>query len=415
MVKIIIMLTVRAFQNGSVSMYNLLKKLAYRSFPVAASKTHLVQGYHMPHSSGVLLSSPERQRCLQILWENSALPSAFFKLYYLCPLEQCVELMQNFPCASSGPHAQPGGMVDAMLGMVTSAVRISKRHMLPPGASPELQAEQCSVWNGVVFYSALMNSLTPLCHLIVEQENGQYWSPLEGPLKEPYRFRFNPELSRERERALTAILACRILPPEVIAWLNRCPEALESLAIHLLGQGADTNFLDLIVQEARSVACHYNKPPSSVQIENSLVSDRMSTLNEQNVSFSYSEQKLTKNLGEVFWEWLTNGCRNNTLGINKPQGYVHLVAGFVFIRSPHIFHHFLAEQGLQPELKGALQKAFEKLGVHRNDRGAMFTCQLHQDTTKQGKYIKLNGYLIVIKKIYGDFPSGEDNANIKIQ
>ncbi|MEQ4903569.1 TraI domain-containing protein [Enterobacter hormaechei] len=397
------------------SMYNLLKKLACSSFTVTTSKPHLVQGYHMPHSGEVLLSSPERQRCLQILWESSVLPSAFFKLYYLCPLEQCVELMQSFPYASSGPHAQPGGMVDAMLEMVTSAVRISKRYMLPPGASPELQAEQSSVWNGVVFYSALMKSLTPLCHLIVELENGQYWSPLEGPLKEPYRFRFKSELSRERERALTAILACRILPPEVITWLNSCPDALESLAMHLLGLEADSNILDSIVLEAGSVACHHNKPPSSVQIEDSLLSDSTSALNEQNVSFSDSEQKLTKNLGELFWEWLIHGCRNNTVGINKPSGYVHLVAGFVFIRSPHIFHHFLAEQGLQPELKGALQKAFEKLGVHRNDRGSMFTCQLYQDSTKQGRYIKLNGYLIVIKKIYGDFSSGEDNANIKLQ
>lgn len=397
------------------SMYNLLKKLACSSFQVTTSKPSLVQGYHMPHSGEVLLSSPERQRCLQILWESSSLPSAFFKLYYLCPLEQCVELMQSFPYASSGPHAQSGGMVDAMLGMVTSAVRISKRHMLPPGASPELQAEQCSVWNGVVFYSALMKSLTPLCHLIVELESGQYWSPLEGPLKQPYRFRFKSELSKERERALTAILTFRIIPPEVIAWLNSCPDALESLAIQLLGLEADSNILDLIIQEASSVACLYNKPLSSVQTENSLLSDRTSTLNEQNISFSDGEQKLTKNLGELFWEWLIHGCRNNTLEINKPSGYVHLVAGFVFIRSPHIFHHFLAEQGQQPELKGALQKAFEKLGVHRNDRGAMFSCQLYQDTTKQGRYIKLNGYLIVIKKIYGDFPSGEDNANIKIQ
>lgn len=113
--------------------------------------------------------------------------------------------------------------------------------------------------------------------------------------------------------------------------------------------------------------------------------------------------------GEAFWQWLVTGCRSGSLVPNKPDGRIHLVAGYVFLRAPGIFHQYLTETNTAGEDKARLQKAFERLGHHRQDNGTMYTCQLYQNEQREGRFQKLSGYLVLASKVYGSDNNPTDN------
>ncbi|WP_235421084.1 TraI domain-containing protein [Erwinia oleae] len=108
----------------------------------------------------------------------------------------------------------------------------------------------------------------------------------------------------------------------------------------------------------------------------------------------------SSDLGEKFWQWLSDGCRSGRFLVNIPDARIHIIATWVFIRTPGIFHQFLQENNHPASDKSVLQNAFERLGRHRQDKGAMYTCHLYQDCEKKGRFSKLSGYLILASKLY---------------
>lgn len=113
--------------------------------------------------------------------------------------------------------------------------------------------------------------------------------------------------------------------------------------------------------------------------------------------------------GEAFWQWLVTGCRSGSLIPNKPDGRIHLVAGYVFLRAPGIFHQYLTETNAPGEDKARLQKAFERLGHHRQDNGTKYTCQLYPNEQREGRFQKLSGYLVLASKVYDSDNNPGDN------
>ncbi|MGS2691766.1 MULTISPECIES: TraI domain-containing protein [Citrobacter] len=113
--------------------------------------------------------------------------------------------------------------------------------------------------------------------------------------------------------------------------------------------------------------------------------------------------------GDVFWQWLITGCGNGSLAVNTPDARIHLVAGFVFLRTPGIFHQFLSERGTPGDDRARLQRAFEQLGHHRQDNGTMYTCHLYQNEQREGRFQKLSGYLVLASKVYGSDNNPGDN------
>lgn len=114
-------------------------------------------------------------------------------------------------------------------------------------------------------------------------------------------------------------------------------------------------------------------------------------------------------IGEKFWQWLCDGCSQARFSVNTSGARVHIIAGYVFIRTPGIFHQFLQENNLSPEGKSGLQSAFERLGRHRQDNGAMYTCHLYQTREKNERFQKISGYLILASKLYGRHNIPEEN------
>ncbi|VEA03559.1 Pyruvate/2-oxoglutarate dehydrogenase complex dihydrolipoamide acyl transferase (E2) component-related enzyme [Salmonella enterica subsp. enterica serovar Sanjuan] len=435
---------------------------------VEVMKPSLPPGYFRPMSASELLATTRRQQWLQSLWDYSSLPKEMYRQYYLAPLEHCVTLMQQFPLTESGPYARPGGMIDYMLETVSYAARLSKSYMLPVGAPPEEQAAQSAAWNAVVVYAAMLPSLEYLCHLHVELESGKCWFPLLDAPPEPYRFRFVPEQSSERLQSFGAMLAWKIIPPEAISWLSSWPDAIKTLSTYLTGFRAQSGVVNAIVSEAIRLTAGVAGieplvvPVATVPVESLQGSELLSGLveNASELVASPSEYELltaaeimpvsevvpehqggpddtdallammgfvgeeaeenppsvgTYDPGEAFWQWLLEGCRSGSLIPNKPDGRIHLVAGYVFLRAPGIFHQFLTETNAPKENKSSLQKAFERLGHHRQDNGTMYTCHLYQNEQREGRFQKLSGYLVLASKIFtGDNNPGDNTLLVVI-
>ncbi|ECA1329500.1 relaxase [Salmonella enterica subsp. enterica serovar Leatherhead] len=432
---------------------------------VEAIKPSLPPGYFRPMTARELLATTRRQQWLQSLWDYSSLPKDTYHQYYLAPLEHCVTLMQQFPLTGSGPYARPGGMADYMLETVSYAARLSKSYMLPVGAPPEEQAAQSAAWNAVVVYAAMLPALEYLCHLHVELENGKHWFPLLDAPPEPYRFRFESEPSPERLQSFGAMLAWKIIPPEAISWLSSWPEAIRTLSTYLTGFRAQSGVVNAIVSEAIRLTTGSPESESPavpaiiipVQAEALPEGALLSGLAEnppELVASSAKEEILApapeaglalpnaleesddtdallammgftsadgveigkispsvepQDPGEVFWQWLIVGCRSGSLIPNKPDGRIHLVAGYVFLRAPGIFHQYLTETNAPVEDKVRLQKAFERLGHHRQDNGSMYTCHLYQNEQREGRFQKQSGYLVLASKVYGSDNNPGDN------
>nr|WP_241772437.1 TraI domain-containing protein [Edwardsiella ictaluri] len=359
-----------------------------------------------------------------------------------------------------------------MLETVSYAARLSKSYMLPVGALPEEQAAQSTAWNAVVVYAAMLPSLEYLCYLHVELDNGKRWFPLQDAPPEPYRFRFAPEPSPERLQSFGAMLAWKIIPPEAINWLSSWPEAIKTLSTYLTGFRAQSGVVNAIVSEAihLTAGAPEGAPPAvpammiiPVQAEplqgDALLSGLADDVPALVASYSEAENLPTaepvpttdadlvlpdvqeerddtdallammgfastdaaetgeimlsaesNDPGEAFWQWLVMGCRSGSLIPNKPDGRIHLVAGYVFLRAPGIFHQYLTETNAPGEDKARLQKAFERLGHHRQDNGTMYTCQLYQNEQREGHFQKLSGYLVLASKVYGRDDNPGDNT-----
>lgn len=434
---------------------------------VKAIEPSLPPGYFLPMTASELLAITRRQQWLQSLWDYSPLPKDMYRQYYLAPLEHCVMLMQQFPLTESGPYARPGGMADYMLETVSYAARLSKSYMLPVGAPPEEQAAQNAAWNAVVVYAAMLPSLEYLCHLHVELENGKRWFPLLDVPSEPYRFRFAPEQSPERLQSFGAMLAWKIIPPEAIGWLSDWPEAIKTLSTYLTGFRAQSGVVNAIVSEAirltagapegvppavpaiiisaqdgllqgdtllsgladdvPELVASYSEEEILPAVEPAPVSDADLIFPEESddtdallamMGFASADEAETGEItlsaelndpGEAFWQWLVTGCHSGSLVPNKPDGRIHLVAGYVFLRAPGIFHQYLTETNTAGEDKARLQKAFERLGHHRQDNGTMYTCQLYQNEQREGRFQKLSGYLVLASKVYDSDNNPGDN------
>ncbi|HGH5799643.1 conjugal transfer nickase/helicase domain-containing protein [Klebsiella pneumoniae] len=87
---------------------------------------------------------------------------------------------------------------------------------------------------------------------------------------------------------------------------------------------------------------------------------------------------------------------------NEPDGHVYVIAGAVFLKTPSIFHRFMAEQreALRP-LKidnwRDVQRQFEKINLHRRQRGG---ANVYQCRNRESQKV-YHGYLVPAKEIYG--------------
>lgn len=108
--------------------------------------------------------------------------------------------------------------------------------------------------------------------------------------------------------------------------------------------------------------------------------------------------------GEAFLAWLSDGMASGRITVNQPDSRVHSVAGFIYLLVPNIFFLFLKDTGSDSH-REQIQTSFEKLQLHRVRRGERFTrAKLYNSEDKQGRFSKVNGYLIKAAHLKGGKP-----------
>ncbi|HCT3249243.1 TPA: TraI domain-containing protein [Proteus mirabilis] len=209
-------------------------------------------GFYLPQTAEVLLTTPQRQNWLQQISRVVALPDTQYRALCLSPLQTLAERLQCVPASKTGKYAGEGGLLDLTLNTTAWCMRMSQKEMLPRGLPSEEQSRQFSAWNVCVFYTGLFYWL-PLTAQFEGQLNSlSAWQPGMSAPTVPYRFRFYepvPDMTHFR-RTTGAMMAFRLLPEKVIQWLSGTPKALQALSDVVTGQVNGDNDLQRVLNEA---------------------------------------------------------------------------------------------------------------------------------------------------------------------
>ncbi|ELF4281874.1 TraI domain-containing protein [Salmonella enterica] len=112
----------------------------------------------------------------------------------------------------------------------------------------------------------------------------------------------------------------------------------------------------------------------------------------------------TRQSGEQFLAWLSDSIVSGTITVNHYDSRVHFVAGFIYILVPEIFYLFL-KVTKNDSPREEIQSSFEKLHLHRVRKGERFIrAKLYCSEDKQGRFSKVNGYLIKTARLKGVRP-----------
>ncbi|AZF53179.1 Pyruvate/2-oxoglutarate dehydrogenase complex, dihydrolipoamide acyltransferase (E2) component [Pseudomonas sp. R4-34-07] len=218
--------------------------------PIAAD-IELPSGWLRPQSAAELLATPHRQTLMEQIWQRTAVSLAQFAALYRAPLERYAELVQHFPASQSHHHAHAGGLLDHGLEIVVCALKLRQSHLLPLGTPPENQAQQAEAWTAGIAYASLLHDIGKLAtDLMVEDQTGRRWHPWHGPLRQPYRFRHNPDRQYHLHGTATGLLVNAVLGREPLDWLSGFSELWGALLHALAGQYEHAGILGELVIRA---------------------------------------------------------------------------------------------------------------------------------------------------------------------
>lgn len=194
-----------------------------------------------------LLQTDEHRRLIRGLTENSPLSQQVTEAWWLRPLEEMAARVQACPAAWSGPFSGPGGFTGQSLNVATRAVRLVRGMMLPPGATPEEQAEQTPGWVCAAYWAGLFHHLPWLMRVEGALKSGRVWYPGLSVPGESWRVRPASEPSGEMS---SVFVAFRLLPEAALLWLQRWPALSDMLLLFLSGRRAEAGILNSIVNDA---------------------------------------------------------------------------------------------------------------------------------------------------------------------
>lgn len=207
------------------------------------------EGFRPARAGESLLQTEERRRLIRVLLENSPLSPQVTEAWWLRPLEEMAACVQDCPAAWHGPYSGAGGFTDLSLHVAASAVRRVRGMMLPPGSTPEEQAEQIPGWACAVYWAGLLHNLEWLAQVEGALKGGGRWYPglsVPGGI-----WRVRPKAPGAGTQS-GMYMAVRLLPEAGLIWLQRWPVLSDSLLMFLSGRRAEAGMLSSIISEARN-------------------------------------------------------------------------------------------------------------------------------------------------------------------
>ena len=142
-------------------------------------------------------------------------------------------------------------MIDHGLEIVAYALKIRQTYLLPIGAAPESQSAQAEAWSAAAAYGALAHDIGKIVvDLQVELQDGSTWHPWNGPINQPYRFKYVKSREYQLHGAASALLIHQLLPRTALDWLSRFPELWAQLIYLFAGQYEHAGILGEIIVKA---------------------------------------------------------------------------------------------------------------------------------------------------------------------
>lgn len=221
------------------------------SVPVPGRKEDKPSPQYRPVIPGAeLMATAGRQKQIRMLRENSPLSGQVISAWWITPLEQLAERVQDVPACWDGAYSEPGGFIDLSLEVAVRAVRLARGMMLPPGATPEAQSEQAPGWMCAVYWAALFHHLDWLAGVEGGMENDRVWYPGLSAPAVPWRIRLR---SGDAATGFNAMyIASNLLPASGVLWLQRWPALAQALFTYLSGAKAQSGILHSIISDARA-------------------------------------------------------------------------------------------------------------------------------------------------------------------
>ena len=230
-----------------------------RQKPPPPPTVNVADGYLPIESSQSLLAAEHRRQLLDRIWQYTALSHPQFSQLYLNPIHRYAELVQQLPASETHHHAYLGGMLDHGLELVACSLKLRQSYLLPTGAAPEDQAAQTDAWSAGIAYGALLHDIGKIAvDLQVERQDGRVWHPWQGPLDQPYRFRYLKGRDYHLHGAAAGLLYTQILDRPILDWLSGFPPLWASLLYVLAGQYERAGVLGELVIQADRVSTAQN-------------------------------------------------------------------------------------------------------------------------------------------------------------
>jgi len=230
-----------------------------RQKPPPPPAVNVAEGYLPVESAHSLLAAEHRRQLLDRIWQYTALSHAQFTQLYLNPIHRYAELVQQLPASETHHHAYLGGMLDHGLELVACSLKLRQSYLLPTGAAPEDQAAQTDAWSAGIAYGALLHDIGKIAvDLLVERQDGRLWHPWQGPLDQPYRFRYLKGRDYHLHGAAAGLLYTQIIDRPSLDWLSGFPSLWASLLYVLAGQYERAGVLGELVMQADRVSTAQN-------------------------------------------------------------------------------------------------------------------------------------------------------------
>ncbi|VVN71336.1 MobH family relaxase [Pseudomonas fluorescens] len=230
-----------------------------RQKPPPPPTVSVAEGYLAIESAHSLLAAEHRRQLLDRIWQYTALSHAQFIQLYLNPIHRYAEQVQQLPASETHHHAYLGGMLDHGLELVACSLKLRQSYLLPTGAAPEDQAAQTDAWSAGIAYGALLHDIGKIAvDLQVERQDGRVWHPWQGPLDQPYRFRYLKGRDYHLHGAAAGLLYTQILDRPILDWLSGFPSLWGSLLYVLAGQYERAGVLGELVIQADRVSTAQN-------------------------------------------------------------------------------------------------------------------------------------------------------------
>ncbi|WDG77533.1 MobH family relaxase [Pseudomonas chlororaphis] len=230
-----------------------------RQKPPPLLSASVAEGYVPIESAETLLAVEHRRQLLDRIWQYTALSHAQFTQLYLNPIHRYAEQVQRLPASETHHHAYLGGMLDHGLELVACSLKLRQSYLLPTGAAPEDQAAQTDAWSAGIAYGALLHDIGKIAvDMQVERQDGRLWHPWQGPLDQPYRFRYLKGRDYHLHGAAAGLLYTQILDRSILDWLSGFPMLWASLLYVLAGQHERAGVLGELVIQADRVSTAQN-------------------------------------------------------------------------------------------------------------------------------------------------------------